>query len=217
MNNYCVYSHSRKSDGKLFYIGKGKPSRPRSPSGRSAYWHRIVEKHGFTIKIIKSGMNEECALSFERALIAAIGRENLCNHTDGGDGCRNPSKETRKKMSDAKIGLVRSEETIEKWRQKVLGRIMPRDAIEKTRAAHIGSKRTKEAKQKMSATHRARWEIIKPPIKTLCVETGEIHSSPFYASLWLKENGWPKASPVPVYQACQGKRKTAYGYRWEYA
>jgi hypothetical protein len=214
MNIFCVYTHSRETDGKIFYVGKGRAYRARSVSGRSAYWHRIVEKHGYTIRIVKSGMNEECSLSLERALIAALGRENLCNHTDGGDGCRNPSEETRHKMSVAKISKIRSEETIEKWRQKVAGRKMPKEAIEKTRMAHIGSKRNDESKARMSASARARWEAIEPSFAVVCGLTGEIHDSCYDAAMWLRKNGHPKAEVSAVKQAATGKRLTAYGRTW---
>lgn len=158
MKNYCVYIHRQASDNKIFYVGKGTPSRPRSLSGRSDHWRRIVNKHGLKISLVKIGMNEECALSYEKALIAALGRNNLCNHTDGGDGCRNPSDETRRKMSLAKIGLTKSRETIEKHAAKLRGKKMPLAAIERTRAAHLGSKRSEEAKARMRAASRLRWD-----------------------------------------------------------
>lgn len=86
MKIYCVYLHVKLSDGKPFYVGKGKIKRAHTHAGRSIHWHRIVSKHGLSVRIIKSDMSEPCSFSLERALITGIGRGNLCNQTDGGEG-----------------------------------------------------------------------------------------------------------------------------------
>jgi len=93
--DFYVYAHHKKSDGSIFYIGKGTGGRARNPGGRSIYWRRIVAKHGHTIRIVKKEMPEPCALSLERALIAAHGRPNLSNLTDGGDGVSGISEANR--------------------------------------------------------------------------------------------------------------------------
>jgi NUMOD3 motif. len=147
---YCVYTHSRQSDGKIFYVGKGKKNRPYFFKGRSSLWSRITAKHGCVVSIYASGLSENDAFDLEKKLISEIGRNNLCNHTDGGDGCSNPSPETRRKMSLAKIGHVKSPEAIQKHAEKLRGKKMPPEAIEKTRLAHLGSKRSDESRRKMS-------------------------------------------------------------------
>jgi hypothetical protein len=86
MNHFYVYAHARASDGKVFYIGKGRGNRAFSKDGRNKYWARVVDKHGLNVRLIKSDMSEPCAFSLERAMIAALGRKNLCNLTDGGEG-----------------------------------------------------------------------------------------------------------------------------------
>lgn len=85
-NKYCVYVHRKQTDGSVFYVGKGTPKRARSMRGRSAYWTRIAEKYGRVVDFVCSGMAEDDAFELERFLIAEIGRENLCNLTDGGEG-----------------------------------------------------------------------------------------------------------------------------------
>lgn len=86
MANYCDYAHNRVSDGSVFYIGKGKIARAYSKSGRSTLWHRTSQKHGLSVRYVSKDMPEPCAFSLEKALIAAIGKGNLCNLTDGGEG-----------------------------------------------------------------------------------------------------------------------------------
>lgn len=87
--DFYVYTHiyaSGPKEGKAFYVGKGKGNRYKSTRDRSEYWKRLSSKYGVYCKIINSGMNERCAFTLEKILIKSIGRENLCNLTDGGDG-----------------------------------------------------------------------------------------------------------------------------------
>jgi hypothetical protein len=91
-NRDChVYLHHRKTDGRVFYVGKGKKSRATNTTHRSEYWKRVYAKHGRTVRYIARNIPEPCALSFEMALISAHGRPNLCNLSDGGDGVSNPT------------------------------------------------------------------------------------------------------------------------------
>lgn len=117
---YCVYAHRKASTGEVFYIGKGGPQRPSSKIGRSIRWHRTVAKHGLEIQIIKDGMPEACAFTLEKALIYAIGRENLCNLTDGGEGTsgRIASEAQRKKCSDSNKGTKPAPHSIDLARKK---------------------------------------------------------------------------------------------------
>lgn len=112
---YCVYIHTKKSDGKPLYVGKGLRKRAHSFSGRSEYWKRIKNKHGVNVLIVKSGISECCAFSIEKILIKNIGRENLCNMTDGGEGTsgRVPSKSQRLKCSISNSGKIPSMKTRE--------------------------------------------------------------------------------------------------------
>lgn len=84
---YCVYIHKRETDSKPFYVGKGSKKRSRSSSGRSVYWNRIARKHGFYSEVVDSDITESQAFELEVFLIQEIGRKNLCNLTDGGEGC----------------------------------------------------------------------------------------------------------------------------------
>lgn len=98
--DFYVYAHHKKSDGSLFYIGKGTGGRARSPGGRSIYWRRIAAKHGRTIRMVKKDMPEQCALSLERALIAAHGRGNLTNLSDGGEGVTGITDDNRRAKAE---------------------------------------------------------------------------------------------------------------------
>lgn len=94
-----------RENGVPYYAGKG--------TGTRAYKrdkHHCNPPSDFTRIIIMPKSGAEEALDHERKLIAFFGRKDqgtgcLRNLTDGGDGLLNPSKETRLKMRNAKLGV----------------------------------------------------------------------------------------------------------------
>lgn len=113
MANFYVYLHTRGDNGKVFYVGKGKGKRAWSEHSRNKYWKNIVNKHGFAVKIIDEFLDEVTAFELEELMIALIGRDNLCNMTDGGDGVSGFkfSEETKAKLSAIRKGRKRPPET----------------------------------------------------------------------------------------------------------
>lgn len=102
-----VYQHRRLDTNEIFYIGIGLTiSRSKSKKSRNIYWHRIVEKYGYDIEILHTGISWEQACELEMMYIKKYGRKDLglgllVNMTDGGDGSFNViiSEESRKKIS----------------------------------------------------------------------------------------------------------------------
>ena len=90
--NKVVYIHRKKTNGEIFYIGMGNSDRPyqKSAASRSVVWHRIVNKHGYVIEVIRKDLTKQDALNIEIDLIELIGRRDkgngtLVNLTDGGE------------------------------------------------------------------------------------------------------------------------------------
>lgn len=83
---YFVYIHRRATDGSIFYVGKGSRHRHKEYWGRSELWTRCYKKHGVIPEIVSPKMPEACAFTLEKILIGVIGRENLHNRADGGEG-----------------------------------------------------------------------------------------------------------------------------------
>lgn len=73
-NNYCVYSHHRKDDGTIFYIGQGTIVRSKCVVRKLKTWHKVVkEAGGFICKIVKDNLTKEEALDIEEFLIKEYG------------------------------------------------------------------------------------------------------------------------------------------------
>lgn len=128
--NFFVYLHRRASNGKVFYVGKGCRYRHKSYWNRSQHWKNIVSKHGYTIEIVQTGMQEWWAFELERELILKYQDHGLCNRTDGGEGAS---------------GCVVSEETKAKhrkirwspeWRTNLSAKAKARFENPEYRAAH---------------------------------------------------------------------------------
>lgn len=121
-NDYYVYEHIRPDNGTCFYVGKGRGKRCNIIH-RNENHDRIVSDYGIEVKIVKDGLSEEEAYSFEKELIDyyvnelqygidisgyerpdSIGK--LTNKTFGGGGVNNivHSDEWRKNHSEKMSG-----------------------------------------------------------------------------------------------------------------
>jgi hypothetical protein len=127
--------------------------------------HRLawLKGQGIAPIINKVAMNldEELAALAEQELISKFGRRDLglgplLNLTDGGDGCYNPSSESRAKMSAARKGVKQAASTIEKRAAKLRGKTRPASVMEGARRANLGAKRSDEARAKMAAAAKGR-------------------------------------------------------------
>jgi hypothetical protein len=103
------------------------------------------------VEIVKDGMKEPCALTLERIAISKIGRDNLVNLTDGGEGATGyyPSPEVKAKMSAAKKGKPRGP--------------VPQWVREKISASRMGLRPTKEALENMSRAKKGRFKGRESP------------------------------------------------------
>lgn len=186
---FCVYVlKNPMKDGAIFYVGKTANIEKRMAehiyeSGRGKRSH----KKNTIRKILRSGLEvgyrklaqfdtEEKAFEFEKKIISILGRKNLTNATDGGDGGagaflgKKHTAETKKKMSLAKKGYVpwmggktHNEETREKMRA-AWKRHTPKQLEErKKKFSMAGKKRakenpfTEEIKNKISISMKKYW------------------------------------------------------------
>jgi hypothetical protein len=178
---YYVYAYLREKDNTPYYIGKGKGNRAYQKS------HCVkVPKDKFKIIFYQIGLVEENAFKLECAYIKLFGRKDLStgilrNVTDGGDGARNPSIETREKLSKAQIGKKASIETKMKMSNSRLGiknhnygKPMTDETKQKLSKSKLGKRNSDESNEK-----RRKWNIEnnwKPPIRYNQNPSAEVRS-----------------------------------------
>lgn len=170
---FYVYVHRRATDGSVFYVGKGKGRRAFWRSGRNEHWHYVANKHGYEVSFVAESLTECEAFQIERDTIAYYGRANLCNYTDGGDGCSGAKRTQASKdlIRQKMLGRKFSAETIEKMKlaarqrgpesqekraAKLRGRKHTQEHKAKIALAGIGRKVSDETRAKLSAVHKGK-------------------------------------------------------------
>ena len=101
---YYTYAYLRE-DRTPYYIGKGKNNRIYNKGKKEIKPPKDKSK----IIFLKQNLIEEEAFKHEIYMIAVFGRKDLGtgilhNRTNGGEEIKNPSEETRKKMSESHKG-----------------------------------------------------------------------------------------------------------------
>ncbi len=112
-NIFYVYLHRRKTDNKVFYVGKGKDKRAFDKTNRSRWWKSVADKHGVEVDVVFDNLSEADALQAEKDIILEFRYfgHPLVNMTNGGEGMsgHKPSAETRAKRSKSLKGKKFSE------------------------------------------------------------------------------------------------------------
>ena len=125
--NFYVYVHRRKTDNKVFYVGKGNERRGWQVSGRNKLWHAIANKHGVVCEIVKDNLDEDLSFDLERELISFYGRFDLrtgclANFTDGGEGKSGnvPSVESIAKQKESAKNSLACKEYARSMSRKII-------------------------------------------------------------------------------------------------
>ncbi len=167
-----------------FYVGKGKNGRAgehfqirnQSDDHKSRKIRKIYKETGLEPIIAKPYENlfEEVSFELEKFLIAQIGRYDLgkgplTNYTDGGEGTSGYifTEETRKKMSEAKLGKTLSEEHKRKLSEANKGKTLSEEYRKKLSKSlkgkmvgknhpMFGKTHSKESRRKMSESLKGR-------------------------------------------------------------
>lgn len=158
-----IYEHWRPDTNQCFYVGKGTGNRAYLFGvSRNEHHRRIVEKlrrNGMRVevRIVMRDLSDEEALKCEKEIIARYGIDNLVNKTIGGDGLRNPTSDTRKKMSEARQRIL-ADPSFRARHAEGVRRANERDPFRAKRAAQklIGTKRSQQAIAKTSAALKGR-------------------------------------------------------------
>lgn len=164
-----VYCHLKADSGEPFYVGMGKTkTRPWNMRNRSQWHKNIVAKNGVRVEMIIEDIDWDAAWWWEVRWIKVLRDAGyvLVNHTDGGDGLKNPSLETRKKIGATHVGnkymvgRKLSEETKAKISKAHKGKSPNWEIINRLAETNknnkymVGKKLSDETKAKMSLAHK---------------------------------------------------------------
>lgn len=199
---FYVYIHKRKSDGAIFYVGKGKGDRAYNTYHRNKYWKRINEKHGHTVEICQDNMAETDAFLLEMWLIAKIKHRgvSLANATLGGEGV---------------TGHVFTDDQRYRCGNGSRGRKHTAESIKKMADSRVGYKHSEETRRKISEAHKRNpSKNLNHDGVTVYRSDGLSFSSFAEAERHMRINEGITCRKGNIHQAAIGLRKSAYGYLW---
>ena len=161
-----------KPNGVPFYVGKGNASRLAKKSRVNRHHTNICAKYPDWYRGVAFMGSEQDAFNKEIELIAKIGKQNLCNRTNGGEGSsghigwclgKQIPLETKKKISITLTGRTHSDETKKKMSETrkgisyLKGYKHTKETLIKMSIASKNHVRTPEWKQKIAESVKANW------------------------------------------------------------
>ena len=207
MNDFIVYIHRLKTDGRV-YVGQTRGSlKQRAGSNGHRYKHcpkfyNAIQKYGwdsFEHIVVATGLTIDEANQLEDKLIKEYNSINNGFNINLGGRNHTYTEEQRKAMSERmkgsknlNFGKPRSEET-----KRKIGETVSKALLEKTHS--------EETKEKIRKSHQKDIPII-------CIETGKIYSCPSEASWDVHQT----RVGGHITEVCKGIRKTAFGFHWKY-
>lgn len=226
MKKYYTYTHITLDSNTIFYVGlgtkqfgdctslKNRYARAHSKYGKTKFWYKIVEKHGYRVGIIQEYESYEEAKNCEISNIALYGRRDLgkgtlCNLTDGGDGIfnHNFSKETKAKMSKSALIKIKEGRGLSKKQYREIG-IKIGNSI---RGRKTGRKLSQEAKEnlKKAWVEKLGKRIIQEDLEGnfvkewyIAKEAGEFYGVT-YKAIWKAAKNYNEGA-------------TSVGYKWKF-
>jgi hypothetical protein len=237
--DFYVYIHRKKTTKEVFYVGKGKFNRAYEKTSRNKFWRSIVLKHGFIVEFVETGLQEWYAFELEQNLISYYGRRDcgegsLVNATEGGEGT------TGHFWSD-ELKEWRRQKTIEQFkdpamRKKVSLARKGRKLTEKHRLSSIAALERGKEKQKETVSYllKEKWKdpefrqkMINMSLSKQMAQESRDKIAAALSKPVLRSDGviFKSAaeagrvlgkSHAKISMVANGKRNTAYGYKWEY-
>lgn len=215
---WYVYRHIRLDKNEPFYIGIGsqpKYARAYNKHRRNPIWWSIVKKTEYDVEIVLNGLSYDAVLEKEKELIKLYGRIDektgiLANMTAGGDGTYDiiRNEETRKRMSESRMGKKASQETKLKMSKSQKGKVLSQESRQKLSESRLGMQFTETHRRNISKGSPLCKRIRVYDAKTNEV-IGEYHSiGAACMSLGISYTSGMK-------RAASGKLKTTNGYRVE--
>lgn len=202
MDNYSVYIHTNKINGKK-YIGitsQRLARRWRNGNGyyQNEHFYRAICKYGwdnFTHEVIREGLTKEEACLLEKQLIAKYHTNEELHGYNKSTGGEFPvqgvklSEETKRKMSESHKKIVFTEE----WKKNM----------------SIAAKKRGNMKTGKNGIQCG----VAGLVKQIDIKSGEVVAEYYGFYEMSRKTGF---GIEPVRRATRGKQKQSHGYKWEY-
>jgi len=209
---FYVYAHKKKTDGKIFYIGKGHGNRYLFFNQRGSWWDRIAKKHGVESVILCKFDNEEDAYNYERRLIKKARQKglHLCNVLSGGSG--GERKEVYCSNGMFFLSLSHAAEFL-------------RSQGVSAKANHISSCAKGNANSAYGFSWsfhsfpkqpKKRFELSNYKKRKIFCSNGMSFESVSSAVRWLNEQGKEITGNSTIIEATKKHGRSAYGFSWSY-
>jgi hypothetical protein len=180
MSRKFIYGLIDPRDGQLRYVGQSSVGMKRAKALHSAKcmsWQKSLRSKGLVedVEVLEETEQLNDAEIFWIAYYKMIGA-NLTNLTDGGDGLKNASTETKMKLSKiSKERWVKSEYR-DAVISKLTGRVQSAETIEKRASRHRGRKNSDDTLTLMSKTRVDR--------RIGCKRVFHVNTGTTYSSIW---------------------------------
>jgi hypothetical protein len=154
-----VYFHRKATNGEIFYVGMGCPTRPYYKR-RTDWWQKVVNKYGYTIDIVHKGLTKQEAFELEIKYIAQFGRcdlktGGLVNQTSGGPSFNGITKEKTKNRGKTLKGRAKSKQHRERISTSLSNLAKSEIHKSKISSAMKGRKLSQETKDRISKNSAA--------------------------------------------------------------
>lgn len=223
-----IYLRTNRYNGKK-YVGQAttkrfKERQDRWKSNSYRYAGKAINaaraKYGidaFDFEILKECDDKELGF-WEKYYIKELNTKvpNGYNMTEGGEGLcgYSPSKETKKKMSEAHKGHFVSEDAKKKISEAHKGKKLSEETKKKLSEINKGKKHSEETKKKMSEKQKGIYNTkISKPLFQIDKKTNEVIEEFPSAREVERQLGFANTN---ISSCCLGKQKTAYGFIWRY-
>lgn len=227
-NEYCVYVHTNKTNGKK-YVGITRQKPENRWHGGSAYkynphFYKAINKYGwdgFDHEVLMSGLTKEQANQWEVSLIAQYGSTNPekgYNVSDGGEGHVSYSKEMRRRMSEAakrrNHDPVKHENLCEANRRR-----WRREGEREKITDGLNRYYSQNPERREAISKERRRYFAEHPEKKTTRSISQFTLDGDFVRSWdsMTEAANSIGATVQnIHSACSGRVKTSYGYIWRY-
>lgn len=220
MKTYYIYAHYTADTNECFYIGVGKDNRAWDSglNNRNEYWHNIVNKHGYTIEIIKDNFTNRDEAVNKEVMLQLFFKPKAC--LKYGDKCQSVlSEKTLLKMSVSHKGKKLSQTTKNKLSLAGKGRKLTKEHKEKIGIASSNRIVSDETKLKIKngnlgkkVTDSARLLISRSVINC----RGQIFESILMASKLMSCNKQSISNNLTGKSASAGRYHDRVKIKWSY-